>query len=128
MIRNLLDAVVARFGEPNLELLRSMSDQEAEDFLLALPGVGKKIARCVLMYSLGQQVFPVDTHCWRIARRLGWVRPITTLRERVRQRQAGGNDASDADLRVLEQQLLTAQPLGEDELDEVMQAGLTGQV
>ncbi|MDP1593287.1 MAG: AAA family ATPase [Gallionella sp.] len=38
------------------------------------------------------------------------------LRERVRQRQAEGNDASDADLRVLEQQLLTAQPLGEDEL------------
>ncbi|MDO9012453.1 MAG: hypothetical protein Q7U78_11700 [Gallionella sp.] len=75
MIRNLLDAVVARFGEPNLEPLRSMSDQEAEDFLLSLPGVGKKIARCVLMYSLDRQVFPVDTHCWRIARRLGWVRP-----------------------------------------------------
>jgi len=75
VIRNLLDAVMARFGEPNLEHLRSMSDQEAEDFLLSLPGVGNKIARCVLMYSLDRQVFPVDTHCWRIARRLGWVRP-----------------------------------------------------
>ena len=74
-IRNLLDAVVARFGEPNLEPLRSMGDDEAEDFLVSLPGVGKKIARCVLMYSLGRRVFPVDTHCWRIARRLGWVRP-----------------------------------------------------
>ncbi|MDO9012452.1 MAG: hypothetical protein Q7U78_11695 [Gallionella sp.] len=50
------------------------------------------------------------------------------MRERVRQRQAEGNDASDAGLRVLEQQLLTAQPLGEDELAEVMQAGLTGQI
>ncbi|MDO9054605.1 MAG: AAA family ATPase [Gallionella sp.] len=50
------------------------------------------------------------------------------LRERVRQRQAEGNDASDADLRVLEQQLATARPLDADELDEVMQAGLTGQV
>lgn len=74
-IRNLLDAVVARFGEPSLEPLRSMGDDEAEDFLLALPGIGKKIARCVLMYSLDRKVFPVDTHCWRIARRLGWVRP-----------------------------------------------------
>ncbi|WP_459724201.1 endonuclease III domain-containing protein [Sideroxyarcus sp. TK5] len=74
-IRNLLDAVVARFGEPGLEPLRSMGDDEAEDFLVSLPGVGKKIARCVLMYSLGRNVFPVDTHCWRIARRLGWVRP-----------------------------------------------------
>ena len=50
------------------------------------------------------------------------------LKERVRRRQAEGNDASDAGLRVLEQQLLTAQPLGEDELAEAMQAGLTGQI
>ena len=74
-IRNLLDAIVARFGKPSLEPLRAMSDEEAEAFLLSLPGVGKKIARCVLMYSLGRQLFPVDTHCWRIALRLGWVRP-----------------------------------------------------
>lgn len=74
-IRELLDVIVARFGEPSLKPLRKMSDKEAEAFLLLLPGVGKKVARCVLMYSLGRQVFPVDTHCWRIARRLGWVRP-----------------------------------------------------
>lgn len=74
-IRNLLDSIVIRFGSPTLEPLRRMSDKDAEDFLLSLPGIGKKIARCVLMYSLGRQVFPVDTHCWRISRRLGWVRP-----------------------------------------------------
>ncbi|MBI5658071.1 MAG: hypothetical protein HZC43_00640 [Nitrosomonadales bacterium] len=74
-IRNLLDAAIARFGKPSLEPLRAMSDKDAEAFLLSLPGVGKKIARCVLMYSLDRQAFPVDTHCWRIARRLGWVRP-----------------------------------------------------
>jgi len=73
-IRELLDIVVAEFGEPTLKPLRKMSDEEAEAFLLSLPGVGKKVARCVLMYSLSRQVFPVDTHCWRIARRLGWVR------------------------------------------------------
>ena len=60
-IRNLLDAVVARFREPSLESLRSMDDDEAEEFLVSLPGVGKKIARCVLMYSLDRKVFPVDT-------------------------------------------------------------------
>lgn len=42
-IRNLLDAVVARFGKPTLEPLRAMNDEEAEDFLLSLPGVGKKL-------------------------------------------------------------------------------------
>ena len=74
-MRDLLDIIVARFGEPTLKPLRAMGDEEAEEFLLSLPGVGKKTARCVLMYSLGRQVFPVDTHCWRIARRLGWIRP-----------------------------------------------------
>ena len=73
-IREIYDALAEQFGEPTLAPLRKMSDEEAEDFLLSLPGVGKKVARCVLMYSLGRQVFPVDTHCWRIARRLGWVR------------------------------------------------------
>lgn len=74
-IRDLFDIIVEKFGEPTLKSLRKMSDEDAEAFLLSLPGVGKKVARCVLMYSLGRQVFPVDTHCWRIARRLGWVRP-----------------------------------------------------
>jgi endonuclease III len=74
-IRNLLDIIVEKFGEPTLKPLCKMSDVEAEAFLLSLPGVGKKVARCVLMYSLDRQVFPVDTHCWRIARRLDWVRP-----------------------------------------------------
>ncbi len=74
-IRDLLDIIVAQFGEPSLKALRAMSDKDAEAFLLSLPGVGKKTARCVMMYSLDRQVFPVDTHCWRIARRLGWVRP-----------------------------------------------------
>ena len=75
VIRNLIDSIIDRFGAPTLEPLQEMENKQAESFLLALPGIGKKIVRCVLMYSLGRQVFPVDTHCWRISRRLGWVRP-----------------------------------------------------
>lgn len=74
-IRSLLDAIVANFGVLTLEPLREMSDRDAEIFLTALPNVGKKVARCVMMYALDRKVFPVDTHCWRIARRLDWVRP-----------------------------------------------------
>ncbi len=74
-IRSILDSIIERFDSSTLDSLRSKSDKEAEAFLLSLPGVGKKIARCVLMYSLDRKVFPVDTHCWRISRRLGWVRP-----------------------------------------------------
>lgn len=42
--------------------------------LLALPGVGRKTANCVLVYGHGAAAIPVDTHVHRIANRLGWVR------------------------------------------------------
>jgi len=42
-----------------------------------------------------------------------------TLRERIMQRATQGQDASEADLRVLEHQIETGQPLENGELDEV---------
>jgi endonuclease III len=46
-----------------------------------LPGIGKKTARCILMYSLNRQVFPLDTHCARILKRLGFHVPNGSLRK-----------------------------------------------
>lgn len=59
------------FGVVTLDPLRSMDDGEAEAFLTSLHGVGPKAARCVLLYSLDRAVFPVDSNCRRIMRRLG---------------------------------------------------------
>ncbi len=43
--------------------------------LLALPGVGRKIAGLVMIYGHGKtESIPVDTHCHRIPQRLGWLR------------------------------------------------------
>ena len=42
--------------------------------LIDLPGVGRKVANCVLVYAFGRQAIPVDTHVHRISNRLGWVR------------------------------------------------------
>jgi endonuclease III len=61
------------FGRVTLAPLAKMTAEQAEAFLVSLPGVSLKTARCVLMYSLDQQVFPVDSHCLRICRRLGWL-------------------------------------------------------
>lgn len=63
-------ALTERFGRVTLEPLRSMGDEEAETFLTTLPGVGVKTAKCVLMYSLGRALLPVDTHVARVSRRL----------------------------------------------------------
>jgi endonuclease III len=59
------------FGRATLAPLKAMNDSEAEHFLKGLPGVGKKVAKCVLMYSLNRQVLPVDVHTHRVAVRLG---------------------------------------------------------
>lgn len=59
------------FGGCTLDALREMTDQDAEDYLRSLPGVGPKVARCVLMYSLGRELLPVDAHVYRVARRIG---------------------------------------------------------
>lgn len=65
-------------GEPaadlTLEYLRSWPDDDVERFLLTLPGVGKKTARCVMAYALDRQSFAVDTHVERIFSRLGLAR------------------------------------------------------
>lgn len=42
--------------------------------LLALPGVGRKTANCVLCYAFKKPAIAVDTHVQRIANRLGWVK------------------------------------------------------
>lgn len=45
--------------------------------LIALPGVGRKTANCVLVYAFGIPAVCVDTHVHRVTNRLGWVRTRT---------------------------------------------------
>ncbi len=66
-----LSIIRERFGRESLEELRSWSDEDCEAFLLSLPGVGLKVARCVLAFGLARATFAVDAHIWRVTRRLG---------------------------------------------------------
>lgn len=70
-----------RFGRVTLAPLRYMSDDEAEAILLDLPGIGRKVARCIMLYSLDRNVFPVDTHCFRLLERLGFAIRGRTYRQ-----------------------------------------------
>lgn len=63
-----------KFGRVTLSPLKQMTDEEVEQFLVSLPEVSLKSARCIMMYALDRQVFPVDTHCFRISNRLGWIK------------------------------------------------------
>lgn len=68
------DAVPSHANDLTLEYLRGFRDSDVETFLLGLPGVGKKTARCVMSYALDRDRFAVDTHVARILTRLGLVR------------------------------------------------------
>jgi endonuclease-3 len=73
-----IKAILQRIAEANdgnlsLEFLKEMPTGEALEWLKNLPGVGPKTAACVLLFSFGKPVFPVDTHIFRISKRLGWL-------------------------------------------------------
>lgn len=70
-IQGALRKIVEDTGRPSLDFLREWDDVRALAYLLGIPGVAQKTALCIMLYSLGRTVFPVDTHVWRVSRRLG---------------------------------------------------------
>ena len=74
-IVGIAEALRDAFGTVTLEPLRDRPDAEVEDFLTSLPGVGTKTAKCVMLFSMGRDVLPVDAHVARVASRIGLVDP-----------------------------------------------------
>jgi endonuclease-3 len=72
-IKQVLEQIEKEQSHINLDSLKAMNMAEAEDYLMRLPGVGHKTARCVLLFSLGKPSLPVDTHVFRVAKRLGLI-------------------------------------------------------
>jgi endonuclease-3 len=70
-IQATLRKIKTDFGKYDLEALKLWDPQRAYEYLMGFEGVGPKTAYCVLMFSFGMEVFPVDTHIHRIAGRLG---------------------------------------------------------
>jgi endonuclease-3 len=68
-------------GELSLDWLSDLSVPEAQDYLVRLPGVGRKTAACVLLFALGMRDVPVDTHVSRVGARLGLFRPGAPFEE-----------------------------------------------
>jgi len=77
-IHDILEAI----GDPlDLEWMRDAPLEQSQQYLCALPGVGRKTAACVLCFSFGLPDVPVDTHVSRVATRLGLLRPGAPFEE-----------------------------------------------
>lgn len=72
-LRQILQEILADRGSLDLAFLATLPLNEAKRWLRKLPGVGPKTAACVLLFSFKRPVLPVDTHVFRVARRLGLV-------------------------------------------------------
>jgi endonuclease-3 len=74
-IQAALRALLANGGSYSLEFLATKPPLEARDWLSAIPGIGKKTASVVLLFSFGTPLMPVDRHVHRVSRRIGLIPP-----------------------------------------------------
>jgi endonuclease III len=69
-IKELLNEIHKRRGSLDLSFLKSAPLDDAKQFLASFKGVGPKTVACTLLFACNRAVFPIDTHIFRIARRL----------------------------------------------------------
>lgn len=74
-IKNFLKWLNNEYGELSLEFIHNMDTEEAMELLCQHKGIGIKTASVTLSFACGRDVFPVDTHIHRIAKRLGLIQP-----------------------------------------------------
>ena len=77
-IKSILAEIEAREDSVDLSRLNKLTDQEVDEYLRSLPGVGPKTVACVLTFAMGRAAFPVDTHVHRVTKRLGWIAEKTS--------------------------------------------------
>ena len=77
VIQNILRAL----DGDDLAWLETAPVEEGREYLCSLPGVGRKTAACVLLFSYGLPDVPVDTHVFRVGTRLGLFRPGASFEE-----------------------------------------------
>lgn len=77
-----IQQVLGELGpELDLDWLRVAPRQVAIEYLTSLPGVGRKTAACVMIFSFDRPEIPVDTHVHRVGGRLGLFREKASLEE-----------------------------------------------
>ncbi|MQF48850.1 endonuclease III [SAR202 cluster bacterium AC-647-N09_OGT_505m] len=77
-IKAVLQEIQEQRGNLDLSFLKGMPLPEAKAWLRNLPGVGPKTAAIVLCFAMGMPAMPVDTHIYRVSKRLGFIGPKTT--------------------------------------------------
>ncbi|MEP6469936.1 MAG: endonuclease III [Chloroflexota bacterium] len=75
----LAEVHAATHGSWDLSWLGTWPLEEARDWLISLPGIGRKTASIILLFGFGRPAVPVDTHVHRVATRLAMLPARTPL-------------------------------------------------
>jgi endonuclease-3 len=73
VIRRLLRQIKERHGSLTLSFLHDMPVGEAAAYLSQFRGIGPKTVACTLLFACHKETFPLDTHIFRILRRVGLI-------------------------------------------------------
>jgi endonuclease-3 len=73
VIKSLLKQLKERHGTLDLGFLHQLSAEEAAGYLKQFRGIGPKTRACTLLFACGKDIFPLDTHIFRILRRVGLI-------------------------------------------------------
>lgn len=76
-IMNCLDWIKKYNDDYDLSFICEMDTDEAMDYLTSIDGVGVKTAAVTLAFSCGKDLYPVDTHVFRVSGRLGFLEGIS---------------------------------------------------
>lgn len=72
-IVDILQWLKEREGKVSLAFLKGMGEEEIKETLGDRKGIGPKTVHCLLLFGLGREAFPVDTHILRVGKRLGFI-------------------------------------------------------
>ncbi|HYN86290.1 MAG TPA: hypothetical protein VER32_13665 [Pyrinomonadaceae bacterium] len=78
VIREVLRRIKDERGTLDLQFLHDAETAEGVSFLSAFRGIGPKTVACTLLFACRKDVFPLDTHIFRVLRRVGLIPPKST--------------------------------------------------
>ena len=73
VIKDVLRQIKEKHGTVDLSFLHELSPEEAVTYLSQFRGIGPKTIACTLLFACRKEVFPLDTHIFRILRRVGLI-------------------------------------------------------
>jgi len=73
VIKDVLRQIKKEHGTLDLAFLHKLSPEEAVNYLSQFRGIGPKTIACTLLFACRKEVFPLDTHIFRILRRVGLI-------------------------------------------------------